>query len=74
VRRPESEHDVWWSGVNMAQTPRSFEVNRERAKDWLNTRNRLYCVDGFAGWDPQYRIKVRVIAHGRITRCSCIIC
>src|SRR4029077_7498400 len=21
----------------------------------------LYCFDGFAGWDPKYRIKVRVI-------------
>jgi phosphoenolpyruvate carboxykinase (ATP) len=61
VRRLESENDIWWSGVNMAQTPRSFEVNRERAKDWLNTRKRLYCIDGYAGWDPQYQIKVRVI-------------
>src|SRR5262249_61832542 len=22
---------------------------------------RLYCFDGFAGWDPKYRIKVRVV-------------
>ena len=29
--------------------------------DYLNTRERLYCFDGFAGWDPKYRIKVRVI-------------
>ena len=29
--------------------------------DYLNTRDRLYCFDGFAGWDPKYRIKVRVI-------------
>ncbi len=61
VRHPQSEQDVWWSGVNMAQTPRSFDVNRERAKDWLNTRPRVYCIDGFAGWDPAFRIKVRVI-------------
>jgi phosphoenolpyruvate carboxykinase (ATP) len=27
----------------------------------LNTRERLYCFDGFAGWDSKYRIKVRVI-------------
>src|SRR4029434_7462789 len=32
-----------------------------RAKDYLNTRKRLYVVDAFAGWDPQYRVKVRVI-------------
>jgi ATP-dependent phosphoenolpyruvate carboxykinase len=28
----------------------------------LNTRDNVYVFDGFAGWDPKYRIKVRVIA------------
>ena len=30
---------------------------------WITSipANRLYCFDGFAGWDPRYRIKVRVI-------------
>ena len=36
-------------------------VNRERTIDYLNTRSRLYVVDGFAGWDPDTQIKVRVI-------------
>ena len=35
--------------------------NRERAIDYLNTQNTLYVFDGFAGWDPDYRIKIRVI-------------
>lgn len=61
VHRPESERDVWWGPVNVPLEPRSFEINRERARDWLNTRPRLYCIDAFAGWDPKYRIKVRVI-------------
>ena len=39
----------------------SFRINLERAKDYLNTRERLYVVDGFAGWDPAYRIKIRII-------------
>ena len=34
---------------------------RVRAIDYLNTREELYCVDAFAGWDPDYRLKVRVI-------------
>src|ERR1700736_5496288 len=38
-----------------------FRINRERAKDYLNTRERLYVVDGFAGWDPAYRIKIRIV-------------
>ncbi len=61
VRRPESEHEVWWGPVNVPLEPHSFEINRERAKDYLNTRSRLYCFDGFAGWDPDHQVKVRVI-------------
>lgn len=40
----------------------TFEINRERAIDYLNTRDNVYVFDGYAGWDPKYRIKVRVIA------------
>ncbi len=61
VRRPQSEKDVWWGSVNVPLEPPSFEINRERAIDYLNTRSRVYCFDGFAGWDPESRIKVRVI-------------
>jgi len=39
----------------------TFEINRERAIDYLNTRELVYVFDGFAGWDPKYRIKVRVV-------------
>ena len=63
VRRPESEADVWWGPVNYPLAPTSFDINRERAVDYLNTRDRLYCFDGYAGWDPAHRIKVRVIAE-----------
>src|SRR5438552_3047151 len=61
VRDPGSEADIWWGPVNVPLERRSFEINRERAKDWLNTRPRLYCIDAFAGWDPDYRLKVRII-------------
>jgi phosphoenolpyruvate carboxykinase (ATP) len=61
VRRPESEGDVWWGPVNVPLEPHSFEINRERAIDYLNTRPRIYCFDGFAGWDPDNQVKVRVI-------------
>jgi phosphoenolpyruvate carboxykinase (ATP) len=61
VRNQESEHNVWWGPVNFPLPEHTFMVNRERAIDYLNTRPRLYCVDGYAGWDPAYRVKVRVI-------------
>jgi len=47
--------------VNVPIEQETFEVNKERAIDYLNTRNVLYCIDAFAGWDPKYRLKVRVI-------------
>jgi phosphoenolpyruvate carboxykinase (ATP) len=61
VRHPASEKDVWWGSVNLPINDDSFLINLERAKDYLNTREILYCVDAFAGWDPQHRLKVRVI-------------
>ncbi len=61
VRNPASENDVWWGGVNVPIDDETFQINLERAKDYLNTRDVLYCVDAFAGWDPQHRLKVRVI-------------
>ncbi len=61
VRNPQSESEVWWGNVNIGVDQQTFDINLERAKDYLNTRTRLYCVDAFAGWDPNYRMKIRVI-------------
>jgi len=61
AKQPPSDKDIWWGAVNIPMEPLSFRINRERALDYLNLQKRLYCFDGFAGWDPKYRIKVRVI-------------
>merc|ERR1712000_634271 len=61
VQEPSSEKEVWWGPVNKPMTTEVWKINRERAIDYLNTRNRIYVVDGFAGWDERYRIKVRVV-------------
>jgi len=61
VDHPDSTGDIWWGPVNIRMDERTFLTNRQRAIDFLNTRPRLYVIDGFAGWDPAYRLKVRVI-------------
>ncbi len=61
VKSAASEKDIWWGPVNVPLDPQSYAIVRERARDYLNICPRLYCFDGFAGWDPKYRIKVRVI-------------
>jgi phosphoenolpyruvate carboxykinase (ATP) len=63
VRNPQSERDVWWGDVNVPIDTRTYDIVRERARDYLNICEQLYCFDGFAGWDPKYRIKVRVICE-----------
>ncbi|MBA3503507.1 MAG: phosphoenolpyruvate carboxykinase (ATP) [Deltaproteobacteria bacterium] len=61
VDEPEVKDDVWWGNVNIKLDPHSFVINRERAVDYLNTRERLYVVDGYAGWDTKYQLKIRIV-------------
>ncbi len=53
VKHPDSEKDVWWGPVNFPMDGYAFRVNRERAIDYLNTTERLYVIDAFAGWHPR---------------------
>jgi phosphoenolpyruvate carboxykinase (ATP) len=61
VNSPNCAKEVWWGPVNFPMEELYFNINRERAKDYLNTRERIYVVDGYAGWDPEYRLKIRII-------------
>jgi phosphoenolpyruvate carboxykinase (ATP) len=61
VRHPESEKNIDWGDINIDLDEHTFRINRERALDYLNTLDRLFVVDAYAGWDKNYRIKVRII-------------
>lgn len=61
VEEGTTSGDIWWGNVNMKIDSHTFLVNRERAIDYFNSRPRLFVMDGYAGWDPKYRLKVRVI-------------
>ena len=61
VVHPESEADIWWGPVNIRVNDTSYEANRQRAIDYLNMHDKLFVVDGFAGWDPESQLKIRVI-------------
>ncbi len=58
-----SEADVWWGKINIPLSDDSFVANRGRAISYLNTRDRVYVMDGYAGWDPANQIKVRIICE-----------
>ncbi|MDX1578660.1 MAG: phosphoenolpyruvate carboxykinase (ATP) [Gemmatimonadota bacterium] len=61
VRHPDTEGDIWWGPVNFPLEREAFHRNRDRARAFLNARDLLYVIDGFAGWDPSCRLKVRII-------------
>jgi phosphoenolpyruvate carboxykinase (ATP) len=61
VAEPGSENNVWWGPVNIKMSHTAFMTNRERAVDYINTRERVYVVDGYAGWDTNFRCRVRVV-------------
>ena len=61
VDHPDTTGDIWWGSVNIKLQEHTFMINHERAIDYLNTCERLYVIDGFAGWDPSYQMKIRII-------------
>ncbi len=61
VKEPNTQDDIWWGDINIPMDGNTFRINRQRAIDYFNTKTRIYVVDGFAGWDKNYRKKIRVI-------------
>lgn len=63
VKEADTQADLWWGkgSPNLEMDEKTFVLNRERAVDYLNTLERLYVFDGFAGWEPECRFKVRVV-------------
>ncbi|MGD2045345.1 MAG: phosphoenolpyruvate carboxykinase (ATP) [Gemmatimonadota bacterium] len=61
VEEETTRDDIWWGEVNIPLPESSYRLNKQTAINYLNVRDHIYVVDGFAGWDPKHRIKVRVI-------------
>lgn len=61
VKDENTEKTIQWGDINIPIDDHAYLINRLRALDYLNSRNRIYVVDSFVGWDPRYRMKVRTI-------------
>lgn len=57
----EDAQNLWWGNVNIRLPPESSALLRDQAVAYLNRCQRLYVVDAMAGWDPRYRVKIRII-------------
>ena len=62
VRDAETEDAVDWGAVNKPIDRAAFDRLRDRIADYLSSRD-LFVQDCFAGADPDYRLRVRVITE-----------
>ncbi len=62
VEEETSKDNIWWGKVNIPLAEEAYEANLEIALNFLNSREHLFVIDGFAGWSPKQRIKCRVIS------------
>lgn len=56
-----TDPDIWIeNSPNKNISIEDYNTNKKIAKDFLSNSNDLYIFDGFAGWDKEYQIKIRV--------------
>ena len=61
VKQASIDDDVWWGDVNIPLAEESFDKVRQTAIDFLDECPQFYVLDAFAGWDPECRLKIRII-------------
>ncbi len=60
VREPSTENDVWWGKVNKPFSRATFDDLARRIRNHWRDAD-LFVFDGYAGADPNFRLRVRVI-------------
>ena len=61
VKQASIDDDVWWGDINIPLAEESFDKVRQTAIDFLDECPQFYVLDAFAGWDPECRLKIRII-------------
>lgn len=58
-----TEKEIWWGEVNIPIEPLVYGLLEDIAMSYMNTRPRVFVVDGYAGHDPAHRMKFRIICN-----------
>lgn len=58
-----TEKEVWWGEVNIPIEPVVYDLLEDISMSYLNTRHRLFIVDGYAGHDKEHRMKFRIVCN-----------
>jgi len=62
VREPFTEDMIWWGKINKPFDPVDFDKVLYGLRSYLQNKD-IFIQDAYAGADPRYRIKVRVISE-----------
>ena len=63
VDEPTSTDNLWWGPVNRKVDEVIFDELYQKVVNYYNTDDsKTYMFDGFAGFDPNYSINVRILA------------
>lgn len=60
VKEPTSEKDIWWGDVNRPISQTQFDELCRKMQAYIQNRD-IFVFDGYAGADPAYRMRVRII-------------
>ena len=62
VKESSSSENIWWGDVNREFAPEKFEAIHRRVAAYLQGKD-VFIQECYAGADPRYRLKVRVITE-----------
>ena len=63
VNEPSSTENIWWGEVNQKLDETIFDQLYNKIINYYNTdESKTYLFDGFAGFDPNHSINVRILA------------
>ncbi len=62
VREPSTEESIWWGEINQPFAPEDFACLHSDVLAYFQNRE-VFVQDVYAGADPDYRLRVRVISE-----------
>jgi len=63
VNEPSSTENIWWGDVNQKLDETIFDELYNKIINYYNTdESKTYLFDGFAGFDPNHSINIRILA------------
>lgn len=60
VKDAKTENSVWWGNINQPISESHFDLLQEKMLKFLEGK-KIYVRDAYAGADPNYRLKLRVV-------------